>query len=104
MQLLLESSAQTVENPTDAEIGRLLPEEQEFAILSDGPDSLTFMQFAWGKAPGELLLEFQEGTLNTHFRAIGRDINIGRVVAAFQKYGRGDDSWKGEFRWEHVTV
>ncbi|MGA2499230.1 MAG: hypothetical protein ABSH20_15935 [Tepidisphaeraceae bacterium] len=104
MQLFLESTFQTVENPTDADIARLLPEEREFAILSDGPDSLTYMQFAWSEEPGELLLEYQEGTLYTHFRAIGAEMTIDRIVAAFQKYAQGDDSWKGEFRWEHVTV
>ncbi len=104
MQLFLESTFQTIENPTADDIARLLPEEREFAILSEEPDSLTYLQFAWSEEPGALLLEYQEGTLYTHFRAIGTDLTIGRIVAAFQKYAEGDDSWKGEFRWEHVTV
>ena len=40
MQLILESG-KTIENPSDEEIAQSLPAE-EFAILSDGPDSSTY--------------------------------------------------------------
>jgi len=101
LQLSLESG-RTVTNPSDEEIARLVPAE-EFAILSDGPDSCTYLQFA-KEQPWNLMLEYQVDSLNNHFRAVGAELTMGQIVAAFQKYAKGDASWKSGFQWEQMKV
>lgn len=101
MQLSLESG-RTITSPSDEEIARLLPAE-EFAILSDGPDSCTYLQFAKEK-PWKLMLEHQFDSLDNHFQAVGAELTMGRIVAAFQKYAKGDASWRSDFQWEQMKV
>jgi hypothetical protein len=101
LQLFLESG-RTIMNPSNEEIARLVPAE-EFAILSDGPDSLTYLQFA-REQPWNLMLEYQVDSLDNHFRAVGAELTMGQIVAAFQKYAKGDDSWKTDFQWEQMKV
>ncbi len=103
MQLILESG-HTVENPSDDELARLLPAE-EFAVLSAGPDSYTYLQFAERKeTPWDLLLEYQEGSRKEHFRVVGDGLTMEQIVAAFQKYAKGDASWRSDFQWEKMTL
>jgi hypothetical protein len=102
LELTLESG-KTITNPSDEEIARLLPAE-DFAILSDGPDSLTYVQFAKCKERWELMLEYQVASRDNHFRAVDADLTMRRIVAAFQKYAKGDASWKCDFQWEQMKV
>jgi hypothetical protein len=103
MQLILESG-KTVENPSDEEIARFLPAE-EFAILSDGPDSYTFLQVGERKeSPWDLVLEYQVDSLENHFRAVSTPITMEVVIMAFQKYAKGDASWQTDFQWERMEL
>lgn len=101
LELTLESG-RTITNPSDEEIARLVPAE-EFAILSDGPDSSTYLQFA-KEQPWNLMLEYQVDSLGNHFRAADAELTMHRIVAAFQKYAKGDASWKSDFQWEQMKV
>ena len=103
MQLTLESG-KIIANPSHEEIARCLPAE-EFAILSDGPDSYTYLQVGERKEPPwDLILEYQVDSTDNHFRAINTPLTMEAVIIAFQKYARGDASWKTNFRWERMEL
>jgi hypothetical protein len=103
MQLILESG-KTIQNPSDEEIARSLPAE-EFAILSDGPDSHTYLQVGERKEPPwDLMLEYQIDSLDNHFRAIDKPLSMEAVILAFQKYARDDVSWTSDFHWERMEL
>jgi hypothetical protein len=76
---------------------------EEFAILST--EELTYIQCAeQPEPPYEYVLEYQEGSLSEHYRAVDQPIYLGRVLSAFSKYLRGDPSWRSDFHWEKVDL
>ncbi len=103
MQLILESG-KTVQNPSDEEIARYLPAE-EFAILSASPESSTYLQVGERKEPPwDLIMEYQVGSLDNHFRAANTPLTMEAVITAFQKYAKGDESWKSDLQWERMEL
>jgi hypothetical protein len=80
---------------------------EDFAILSDGD---TFIQCARAsvytpdKSRLDYLLEYQDGSENEHYRAIGEPITLARVLSAFLKYLRGDASFRTDFPWGKVDL
>jgi hypothetical protein len=99
---LQTESGKLIKNVTEAEIRKLIGEEQ-FAILS--VDDNTYMQCSeQDDPPDEYVLEYQDGSLKRHFAATDGPITLERVVEAFVKYLRGDESWKKDFRWEKMTL
>jgi hypothetical protein len=103
MQLILESGT-TIENPSDEDIARSLPAE-EFAILSDGHDSHTYLQVGeCNEPPWDLMVEYQVDSLANHFRAVNTPLTKEAVIIAFQKYARGDASWRSDFQWERMEL
>ena len=61
---------------------------------------LTYLQ-ASGSVPAGFSLEHQEGSLDRHYRSTAI-LPLGLVTGIFQKYGRGDESWRDAVEWEHV--
>ena len=101
MILSLESGT-TIPDPSDEEIANSLPLE-EFGIIRETIDSSSYLQFAEEKEPPwELILEYQIDSLDNHFKAVDAPLTMERITRAFQKYARGDDSWKTDFKWEHM--
>jgi hypothetical protein len=49
-------------------------------------------------------LEYQEGSLDEHYGAVDGPITLDRVIEAFQKYARGDNSWLDDFTWEKMDL
>jgi hypothetical protein len=101
MQLIVES-ARAIENPTADEIAEALSVAR-FAVLASGSDASSYMQFARSRKRG-IELEYQVSSLGNHFRACNPSLTMDRVIAAFQKYVSGDDSWKTDFQWVPVDV
>jgi hypothetical protein len=101
MQLIVES-ARAIENPTADDIAEALSVAR-FAVLASGPDSHSYMQFARSRTGG-IELEYQVDSLESHFRASGPSLTMERVIAAFQQYVSGHDSWKTDFQWVRVDV
>lgn len=92
-----------VESVTAKDLSRIAG--QEFAILEDGNDlqGLTYMQC--GERDGETYtLEYQEGSIEQHYRAMDPRLPLARVIAAFTKYLQDDKSWKADFRWERIVI
>jgi hypothetical protein len=97
VKLELESG-DVYEDVTEADVVEAIDGEG-FAILGDDP--MTYIQCARNpEDPSEYFLEYQDKTLDQHFRAIDRPVTIERVRAAFTRYLRKDPSWKRDFEWE----
>jgi len=101
MELTLESGA-VIRDATEQDLrGRI--EGEEFAILAADED--TYLQCArQNDAPSEYVLEFQEGDLGHHYRAVDDAVAVDRVIATFIKYLRGDESWKSDFTWQRIEL
>jgi hypothetical protein len=100
MELTL-GSGRVIPDATEDDIRSLIAGE-EFAIL--GPD-LTYIQCAERREPPyDYVLEYQDGSLDRHYRAVDGPITLDRVTAAFLKYRRGDASWRDDFRWEKLEL
>ena len=97
MKLEVESGT-VVDDPTEAEIRETI-EGEGFAILGDDP--MTYIQCATDEeTPAAYILEYQDGSLKRHFRAVDDPITLDRVISAFTRYLRKDASWKADFKWE----
>lgn len=101
MELFLGLTEQTIHNPSAVEIAEAFLQDEQFLILSAVPDSLTYIQFHWT----ERTLEYQDASIERHFRATDDSIiSMEQIIAAFQKYARGDDSWRDDFQWLHQAI
>ncbi len=110
MRLTLENGT-VIDNPTAAQIDAAVRslnwrEDNAFAILEQS--EWTFMQTAQNDDPERqvpvFFLDYQEGSLKKHYHAVDEQIALDRVLTAFQKYGRGDASWRDDFEWERQEV
>ena len=101
MKLEFESG-KIIASATEADIHKYLKGE-EFTVLSAGEG--TYIQVAEQKRdPWEYILEYQEGTTDKHYRAVGKPIALERVLTAFCNYLRGDATWKSDFHWEKMKL
>ncbi len=110
MRLTLENGT-VIDNPSAAQIDEALRsldwmEENAFAILELA--EWTYMQTAQDDDPEQqervFVLDHQEGSLKKHYHAVDEQIALERVIDAFQKYARGDASWRTDFEWERQEV
>ena len=101
MDLTLESGA-VIRDATEQDIrGRI--EGEEFAILAADDD--TYLQCAkQNDEPSDYVLEFQEGDLGHHYRAVDDAVPLDRVIVTFIKYLRGDESWQSDFEWQRMEL
>jgi hypothetical protein len=102
MQLRFESG-KVIDNARASDIRKNL-EGEEFTILISDEDALTFIQCAEDDdEPGHYIVEYQEGSTYDHYRT-DEVMPLERVLAAFYKYLRGDESWRTDFEWEHMPL
>lgn len=71
------------------------------AILSQG--SMTYIQAAGGPYEG-FVLEYQEGSLDKHYRCTDGDLDVEAVVRAFQLYAQKDERWRAGLEWERMEL
>jgi hypothetical protein len=101
MELTLESG-RVIADATEDDI-RSSIEGEDFAILA--ADDLNYMQCAeQTEPPDEYILEYQEGSLDEHYQAVDGPITLDRVIEAFLKYLRGDESWRFDSEWEKMAL
>ena len=101
MKLELESGFVTP-SPTDDDFARI--EGEEFAILS-GAAADTYIQCAeQNEPPWEYILEYQDGSLDKHYRATDGPIKLDQILTAFRKYRDGDATWLTDFTWELMDL
>jgi hypothetical protein len=103
MQLDLESG-RVIRNVKASQL-RAAIEAEQFAILGTGSRGNTYMQCAvQDAAPWQYILEYQERSVDHHYRAVHQGIPLAAVTAAFAKYLAGDPSWKTDFEWEWMDL
>ena len=101
MQLEVESG-RIIADPTEDDVRTSISAE-EFAIL--GIDDRTYIQYAeQPEPPYDYVLEYQDGSLDSHFTAVDGPITRDRVISAFIKYLRQDTSWQIDFRWQKMVL
>lgn len=71
-----------------------------FVILSR--TTMTYIQAAGDRNVG-FDLEYQDGTIEEHFKAKDKLMTIDDVVDAFIAYRNGDKNWKNGFDFERIT-
>jgi hypothetical protein len=102
MQLELESGSQIIRDPTEKDICAYVGIEG-FAILS--VSEYTYIQCAeHDERTGEFQLEYQDGSVDEHYRAADEPITLDRILTAFVKYLRKDESWRSDFDWEKMKL
>lgn len=94
-----------IKNPTDEQIQSELEilddsNEDSFAIL--GSSKMTYIQISGDKNIG-FVLEYQEGSVDAHFRATNDKITLNEVVKAFIDYRNGNPLWQKSFTFEKIT-
>ena len=103
MQLDL-GSGESIKNPNKNQIGiglaSLRGGVNSFAILSK--DENTYMQ-VHGSSVGGFLLEYQDGSVNRHFRSPAESLQLQEVMRAFDLYLSDDDRWRTDYPWEAST-
>jgi hypothetical protein len=71
-----------------------------FAIITSGK---LYMQTAGDTSSG-FILEYQDGSIDNHWRAANQAISLEDVVFAFQCFALGDDQWRNKFEWEKFEL
>jgi hypothetical protein len=79
----------------------LTGEGDSFAILSK--TEMTYIQTTGSPAEG-FVLEYQDGSLDLHFRCSEEHLDLEKVIRAFTLYLRGDERWRTEFSWEQENL
>ncbi|MHC4591664.1 MAG: hypothetical protein ACYS8L_03095 [Planctomycetota bacterium] len=96
---------QIIVNPSDEDIRAALAgfdaaAGDAFLILSS--DDMTYMQAGGDRNVG-FDLEYQEGSMDQHFRATRNDIPLTEVLQVLIEYRDGRTEWKGRFDFERIT-
>jgi hypothetical protein len=90
------SIGQPSDQDIEVSLARLDGSRISFATLSRDP--MTYIQTA-GTYESGYDLEYQDEDTEHHYRAVG-SVTYDQVVSAFQRYAKGDPSWKDDFKWE----
>jgi hypothetical protein len=92
-----------LENPDQKTVADALSamdwEVDRYAILSK--TEMTYMQTS-GNASSGLIVEYQAGSKDEHYRATRDDISLEEVITAFQDYLQGAEQWKSRFEWIQI--
>jgi hypothetical protein len=76
---------------------------ERHVLATLGRSDLTYLQVSGAVKTG-FVLEYQEGSLDQHYRSHAGDLPLEAVTRAFQSYARGDEAWGQSIDWEHVPV
>ncbi len=103
MGLTLTTHDTGFDEPDSATIARVLAslDGGRHVLASLGESELRYVQ-ASGSVQTGFVLEFQEGSLSRHHRSRSTDLPLATVTDVFQRYARGDESWRLTVEWEHV--
>jgi len=94
----------TIVDPSDEDIRSALGgldagSGDAFVILV--PAEMTYIQASGDRRRG-FDMEYQEGSIDRHFRATNESILVDDVAEAFIAYRSGDESWKSRFEFKRV--
>src|SRR5262245_28601259 len=85
------------DDPDPATIAKVLAalDGDRHVLATLGESDLTYLQVTGG-GPAGLALEFQDGSLDRHYRSKNPDQSLALLTDLFQRYARGDQSWRDE--------
>ena len=103
MTLTLTTHDTRFDAPDAATIARVLAslDGDRHVLVTLGRSEQTYVQ-ASGSARTGLALEYQEGSLDQHYRSGAETLPLETVTDIFQRYARDDESWRHRVPWEHV--
>jgi hypothetical protein len=103
---LIINEAETIENPKSEDVRRAIrkleSKEDNFLVLEKGANRLSYIQ-AYHEGDRKWVLEYQDGHLDEHFKAMGK-LDSNAIVRAFQDYRDGDDAWRSNQNWRRIEV
>ena len=103
MEMTLTSLDTRYDAPDEATIALVLAGldggRQVLATL--GESELNYVQVS-GSVQSGFALDYQDGSLERHYRSRAADLSLDRVTGVFQKYLRGDAAWRDGIDWVHA--
>ena len=103
MSLTLTTHDTGFDDPDAATIAKVLAslDGGRHVLATLGHSELTYLQ-ASGSVHTGFALEYQEGSLDRHYKSRAAALPLDEVTDIFQKYARRDESWRPSVEWEHV--
>ena len=104
--ILTTSSGEAIENPTNEQISESLSalnvSLQGVGWLVLGRSDMDYLQVSADKTLG-FAMEYQEGDVDTHYRAARDDFGLNEVAQALSEFLDGTIDWSVYGNWSHVT-
>ena len=94
-------TGEEIRDPSPEDVDRKLrsmPDEDGSVVILQRDDS-RFMQTAWERADGFIVLEYNDGRPDLHFQCVD-GLEKERVIRAFLGYLDGRDDHKRDFEWK----
>ncbi len=103
MGLTLTTHDTGFDDPDPATIAKVLAslDGGRHVLATLGHSELTYIQVA-GSVQTGFALEYQEGSLARHYKGRLANLSLETVTEIFQRYARGDGSWRQGAEWEHL--
>ena len=104
MSLTLTTHDTRFDAPDGATIAKVLAslDGGQKVIATLERSELSYVQ-AQGSAAAGFGLEYQEGSLDQHYRSAGGALPLARVTEIFQMYARGAAAWREGIAWEQQS-
>ena len=102
--LTLTTHDTAFDRPDDATIAKVLAslDGGRNILATLGESAFTYVQAA-GSVQSGFTLEYQEGSLERHYRSVRQDLRLGEATEVFQRYAGGDTGWREAVQWERVV-
>src|SRR5512132_1296517 len=90
-------------DPDAATIAKVLAslDGDRHVLASLGRSDLSYVQ-ASGSVQTGFVVEYQDGSLDRHYRSRDADLPLDTVTHVFQAYAQDDESWRQGIEWQHV--
>jgi hypothetical protein len=101
---LTGSDIREIMNPGPTDIRRAvesLHSEHAFLIYNKAGSGMTYMQTAGNPSEG-FVLEYQVASVENHYQCV-QTLSMDQVLAAFQAYASGDNSWRKAHKWKRIS-
>jgi hypothetical protein len=103
---LILAHGEPINDPSASDIKRAIKSleggRDSFVIYGRSGSGLTYMQALGGPVEG-FILEYQQGSLDEHYRCLGR-VPQADTIDAFQAYAVSNKGWKENFPWVKVEL